>query len=320
MNIKTRSNLVKISFLTMLLAACSSTLKPTQMSEQHVLQTPQTLDLYAGDIPGEIKKSNQESISDASAEYTFIKDINQPQITIFKADPEIANDTAVIILPGGGYKGVSIVKEGYDVAKRFNSLGITAFVLKYRMPSKNIMLDKTTGPLQDAQQAIYWVRSNAEKWGVNPNKVGIMGFSAGGHLASTAATHFDNAVMSQYQSENLRPDFQILIYPVISMKDEATHKGSRKNLLAPELTPDNIAYFSNEDQVTSATPKAFIVHAIDDKAVPVENALLYTQALTEHKVQTQLLLLPEGGHGFGMDNPFDWFESLATWLKNNKLR
>lgn len=290
------------------------------MPEKHPVTTPQTINLYADNIPGEIKKSNQETVRDASAEHTFIMDINQPQLTIFKAAPHLANGTAVIILPGGGYKGVSIVKEGYDIAKRFNSIGITAFVLKYRMPNTNTMLDKTTGPLQDAQQAIYWVRSNAKLWGIHPDKVGIMGFSAGGHLASTAATHFDNAVMSQYQSENLKPDFQILIYPVISMKDEVTHKGSRKNLLAPELTPDNIAYFSNEDQVTRATPKAFIVHAIDDKAVPVENALLYTQALTQHKVQTQLLLLPEGGHGFGMDNPFDWFESLATWLKNNQLR
>lgn len=319
MNIKNRQTLIAVSFFSLILSACSSTLKPTTMTEKPST-TVQTFNLYSGDIPGEIKQPNQESIRDPEAEHTFIMDINQPQISLYKPKADLANDTAVIILPGGGYKGVSIVKEGYDIAERLNALGITAFVLKYRMPNPKIMQDKKMGPLQDAQQAIYWVRRNAQKWGINPNKVGIMGFSAGGHLASTAATHFDRAVMDEYQAENLRPDFQILIYPVISMKDGTTHKGSRKNLFAPDLTAENIAYFSNEDQVSAQTPKAFIVHAIDDKAVPVENALLYTQALTQHKVQTQLTLLPEGGHGFGLDNPFDWFESLATWLKNNQLR
>ncbi len=279
----------------------------------------QVVSLYNGSIHGEIHLPNQEFTSDLQAKDQFINNINQPTISVYPADPKVANGTAVIIFPGGGYVGVSIVKEGYDVAERFNALGITAFVVKYRMPNDNTMTNKTYGPLQDAQQAIQFVRNNSEKWNLDPEKIGVMGFSAGGHLASTAATHFNYPVQEAYRNANLKPDFQILIYPVISMKNGVTHHGSRSNLLGSDPDDRKIEWFSNETQITASTPKAFIVHASDDQAVPVENSILYSQALAKHHVQVELLLLPYGGHGFGMRHSFDWFAPLTTWLKQNEL-
>ncbi len=316
-----KKRLVAICLGALLMNGCGSTLKATAANQvvddtsEHI----QVIDLYAGDIPGEIKLPNQEVVRDPTHPDTFIMDVNQPQITVYQADPAIANGTAVIICPGGSYKGVSIVKEGYQVAERLNKLGVTAFVLKYRMPNDKTMLDKTTGPLQDVQQAIHMVREKSKQWGIKADQVGIMGFSAGGHLASTAATHFDHAVMPEYKNANLRPDFQVLVYPVISTKDGVTHMGSRENLLGKTPSAETLAHYSNETQITPQTPIAFIAHASDDRAVPVENALLYVEALAENKVQTELVLMPSGGHGFGMRNEFDWFESLAQWLKNNQL-
>ncbi len=287
-------------------------------SDQHP-QTVQVVDLYDGAIPGEIKRPDQEVYSNQQTPNLFIGNINQPTISIYPADPEKANGTAVIIFPGGGYWGVSIIKEGYDVAERLNGLGITAFVVKYRTPSDNTMTNRMYGPLQDAQQAIHFVRSNSDQWQLDPNKIGVMGFSAGGHLASSAATHFDHPVQEAHKNANLRPDFQILLYPVISMKDGITHNGSRQGLLGAEPDADDVQWYSNETQITESTPSAFIVHASDDPIVPVANSLLYTQALAQHHIQGELILVPYGGHGFGMRHSFDWFTSLTTWFKQNKL-
>jgi acetyl esterase/lipase len=279
----------------------------------------EVLPLYTGAIPGAIKTENLEYTRDSKHPDSFIMDITHPTITAYFPDPAIANGTAVIILPGGGYSGVSIVKEGYQVAERLNQLGVTAFVLKYRMPMSQSMVDKSTGPLQDAQQAIHLVRSNNKQWHLNPNKIGIMGFSAGGHLAASAAVHFTHSVTSELAQHNLRPDFQILLYPVISFATDITHKGSRDKLIGPELTPQQVEYFSNELQVSNNAPPAFIVHAGDDNAVPVENSLVYYQALQQHQVSAQLLIIPSGGHGFGTRNQYDWFADLKGWMANMTL-
>jgi acetyl esterase/lipase len=279
----------------------------------------QTYALYEGKIPGSITTENNEKVRDKNHPDTFIMDITQPTITAYLPSPELATGTAVVILPGGGYAGVSIVKEGYQVALRLNQLGIAAFVLKYRMPLSQSMIDKSIGPLQDAQQALFWVRNNSEKWRIDPTKIGIMGFSAGGHLAASAAVHFSQPVNSDLAQQNVRPDFQILIYPVISFAANITHEGSRDNLIGPELNPKQVEYYSNEIQVSDATPPAFIVHAGDDGAVPVENSLVYYQALHKHNISSQMLILPSGGHGFGMRNQYDWFQDLTFWLGNMGL-
>jgi acetyl esterase/lipase len=233
---------------------------------------------------------------------------------------EKANGTAVIICPGGGYHINAIEHEGTDVAKQFNEMGVTAFVLKYRIPNDATMENKEIGPLQDAQRAIQLVRGRAKEWNVNPNRIGIMGFSAGGHLASTAGTHFATSVIKINAGENLRPDFMILIYPVVSFQDNVGHIGSRDQLIGKNPTREKIDFYSNELQVTTATPPTFLVHASDDNAVLSENSILFYQALIKNKVAAELHIYQKGGHGFGMNNKTTddrWMKTLGNWMKAN---
>lgn len=249
-----------------------------------------------------------------------ISKISQPTLTLFLADAKIANGTSVVICPGGGYHHLSINKEGYKIANWLNSLGISAFVLKYRMPSDLTMKDKTIGPLQDAQEAIRMVRRNAEKWKLDPAKIGIIGFSAGGHLASTLATKFDKKVYDSKDDTSARPDFSILMYPVISMQEGMTHKGSKTNLLGENPSAALVENYSNEKHVDNTTPKAFIVHATDDKAVPVENSINYYLALKQNKVPVEMHLYENGGHGFGLGvegTNKNWSKACENWLISN---
>jgi acetyl esterase/lipase len=250
---------------------------------------------------------------------SFLFNVTQPTITPYFADKSKANGAAVIICPGGGYAGLSMVNEGSSIAEAFNKIGVTAFVLTYRLPSDSIMVDRTIGPLQDAQRAIQIVRQQAAEWGINPNKVGIIGFSAGGHLASTAITHFDKAVINNKNNTNLRPDFGILIYPVISMGPK-THTGSKENLIGKHASQELTDLYSNEKQVTSNTPPTFLVAAEDDNVVPVENTLMFYHALLDNKVKAEMHIYPAGGHGFGLHNKTTkdfWFDRLTGWMDEN---
>jgi acetyl esterase/lipase len=247
--------------------------------------------------------------------------VSIPTLTPFFPEKGTANGTAVIICPGGSYINLSIDKEGYAVAKEFNKIGVTAFVLKYRLPSDAIMVDKTIGPLQDAQMAILIIRTRAKEWGINPSKIGIMGFSAGGHLASTTGTHFDKPVITRKDTTSVRPDFMMLMYPVITFGDQA-HKGSKNNLLGLTPTPEMIALYSNENQVSANTPLTFIVQAEDDKTVPIQNSLLFYEALLKAKVPVEMHLYQAGGHGFGLNNPKSkekWFDWCKSWMDENGL-
>jgi acetyl esterase/lipase len=248
-----------------------------------------------------------------------ISKVSTPTITPFFADKGKANGTAVIICLGGGYVVLPGGTEGYDIAKAFNKIGVTAFILKYRLPSDEIMVNKSIGPLQDAQTAIMLVRKNAAQWGINPKKIGIVGFSAGGHLAATAGTHYKKPVINN-QGISVRPDFMVLAYPVITLAKGITHQGSIFNLLGTSLTQQNIDYFSNELQVTADTPPTFLMHASDDTAVPVENSKLFYRALQKNKVKAELHLFKTGGHGFGLINPKSkehWFTWCTHWLAAN---
>ena len=230
------------------------------------------------------------------------------------------DQTAVLIFPGGGYSHLSMDKEGTKVAEWLNSLGIVAFVLKYRLPSDLIMKNKSVGPLQDAQEAIRYVRSNASKWNIDPNKIGTIGFSAGGHLASTLATHFDDKVYESKFNMSARPDFSILIYPVISMENGITHKGSQTSLLGQNPSQLLIDNFSNEKKVTSQTPPTFLVHASDDGAVIPENSINYYLALKKNNISAELHIYEKGGHGFGLgvkDTSQFWSNDCKQWLKIN---
>jgi acetyl esterase/lipase len=295
------------------------------MISTSILSAQQVIPLYDGDIPN-AKPCNEKDhefidTSWMKSGILIVDHITKPTITVFEPAADKRNGTAVIICPGGGYKIIAAGHEGADVAKVFNDAGVTAFVLRYRLPMDECMSHKEYVPLIDAQQAIHFVRTDAQQYHIDPTKIGIMGFSAGGHLASTAGTHFD-PVRKELANANVRPDFMMLIYPVISFGEEVGHIGSRDNLLGKD--PDNklVHLFSNEEQVTSRTPPTFLVHASDDDGVNPENSIRFYQALLRNKVPAELHLYEHGGHGFGLHNTTtneDWFKSCIDWMRTNKL-
>jgi len=235
-------------------------------------------------------------------------------MTVFLPPREKATGAAIVICPGGGYIRLVLSREGPIVAKWLAEHGIAGAVLEYRMPDGRPYV-----PLLDAQRAIRVVRSNAESWQIDPQRIGIMGFSAGGHLASTAGTHFDAGdpeAADPIDRQSCRPDFMVLVYPVVTMR-EKTHGGSKSNLLGPDPKPELVGLFSNEEQVTDQTPPAFLAHAKDDRAVPPENSRALRDALVAHGVAVEYLELPEGGHGlFGCQGPLweAWKAQSLEWL------
>jgi len=242
--------------------------------------------------------------------------VDIPTITPFPAPKDLASRAAVVICPGGGYVRLSDIKEGSEVARWLNSLGISAFVLKYRLGMKYHQPNQ----LLDAARAVRYVRANAERWEIDPGKIGILGFSAGGHLASTLGTHFDpgrNNSSDPIDRVSSRPDLMVLIYPVITM-GEFAHAGSKLNLLDANPPEDLIKQYSNELHVAADTPPAFLVHTMTDATVPVENSLLFVQALRKAKVPVEFHLYEKGPHGFGLA-PTDpvlssWTARCADWL------
>lgn len=279
----------------------------------------QTIPLYAK-IPNSKPSVNKETAETTNG-ILRIKGVSIPTITMYKAEHPSAKRVAVIICPGGGYGILAASHEGSDVAKAFNSWGITAFVLKYRLPDDSFMINKETGPLQDAQRALQLVRQNAKQWDLDPGKIGIMGFSAGGHLAATASTHFNKPAIDNPDNISLRPDFSLLIYPVISFTDSLTHMGSRNNLIGKNASPEKIKEYSNELLVNEQSPPAFLVHAIDDGAVKKGNSIQYYDALQRNKVPSEIHLYQQGGHGFGMNNKTtsdSWMDRLKNWLLVNQ--
>ncbi|HET7898840.1 MAG TPA: alpha/beta hydrolase, partial [Flavisolibacter sp.] len=241
------------------------------------------IDLYPGVVPNSKPSAKKEIFASG-----LFRNVTKPTLEVYLPEKEKASGTAVIIIPGGGYGVVVYQGEGIATAKQLAQNGIAAFVLKYRLPDDSIMLDKSIGPLQDAQQAIKTVRENAAKWNVDATKVGIIGFSAGGHLASVAATHFQKPVIENAANTSLRPDFQVLVYPVISLQDSLTHLDSRKNLLGANPSKEMVDQYSGERQVTFETPPAYITHAADDKTVDVDNSIAYFESLRHHHVDVEM--------------------------------
>lgn len=270
--------------------------------------------LYSGPIPHALSSTVKEYSDERHVTFK----VSVPTLQIFLPPAASANGTAVIICPGGSYSGLWMQNEGWDVAAKLNQLGVAAFVLKYRLPDDSLMTDKTTGPLQDAQQAIKTVRDNSIRWKIDPSRIGIMGFSAGGHLASTAGTHYDQTTLNNAGGTSLRPDFMILVYPVISFTDSLAHMGSRENLIGQHPSPKTILLYSNELQVTPQTPPAFLIHAGDDKLVRVYNSIRFYEALQRNGVKAGLHLFPAGAHGFPLEPAHsEWFGECARWLKEN---
>jgi len=280
---------------------------------------PPATPLYAGEIPNAIQAPDEESLRDPADPWPFYQNISRPTIAAYKPAKQDPKRTAVVIFPGGGYRGVSILKEGYNVARAFNEMGVTAFVVKYRSPSDRHMKDKKTGPLQDAQQAVATVRRDAAKWNIDPARIGVMGFSAGGHLAATTGTQFKTPVLSQWSSADVRPDFLMLIYPVITFVDPAVHAGSRTLLLGDAPSQADMERFSPQLAVSDDTPPTFLIHAADDQTVPVANSIRFFEALQAHKIPAQLMVYPAGGHGYGLNNATTddrWIERCRQWLQS----
>ena len=281
------------------------------------VKAQEVINLYSGVIPNSKESNIKETWNEKAG---FYRNVINPTMQIYLPDEEKSNGTAVVICPGGGYSVVVFNAEGVRTAEEFAKNGVAAFVLKYRLPNDTTMIDKKIGPLQDAQQAIKIVRENAEKWSIDKNKIGIMGFSAGGHLASTEATHFDKAYIENDTGTSLRPDFQILVYPVISMQDSLTHAGSKYQLLGENPSQEITDLFSNELQVNNDTPPAYITQAGDDAVVDVDNSIEYYEALRHHNVPAEMHLFPKGNHGFVLFQPTEeWMKPIFNWMKRSKF-
>ena len=227
------------------------------------------IDLYQGNIPNS-KKSGIKETSGG-----FIKGVTNPKLEIYLPEKDKVNGCAIIVIPGGGYSGLTYQGEGVRTAKELAKNGFTAFVLKYRLPDDSTMIDKKIGPLQDAQQALKSVRENASKWGIDPARIGLMGFSAGGHLASIVATRFEDTLIENKEGTSLRPDFLVLVYPVTSMQDNLTHMDSRNALLGKNPSKELIDKYSSELQVTAKTPPTYITQTGDDRLVDVDNSIVF---------------------------------------------
>ncbi|WP_276374192.1 alpha/beta hydrolase [Chryseolinea sp. H1M3-3] len=278
-----------------------------------------TFPLYKDKIPNSKSTANEEKTEERNG-MTIVSKISVPTIRYYPASEKTSTGAAVIIFPGGGYSINAVRHEGYDIAKRFNEVGITAFVVKYRIPEDETMVEKEIGPLQDAQQAIKMVRENAAAYKIDPQRIGVMGFSAGGHLASTIGTHYSELKIENPKNTILRPDFMILIYPVISFQDDIGHRGSRDRLLGKNPTKEKIDFYSNELQITNETPPTFLVHASDDSAVLSINSVRFYENLLKHKVPAELHIYQAGQHGFGLNNKTtkdDWFQRCINWMESN---
>lgn len=307
--IKTSINMKSIFSISLLLFLATEIFA----QEYHIL-------LYKGVIPNSKETGQKEQVQ--KADITVISNVQVPDIAVYLPVKKYATGQAVVICPGGGYWILAYDLEGTDIARYLNSIGIAAIVLKYRLPTYGNVVEPHKAPLMDAQRAIRLTRFNSSKWNIDPDKIGIMGFSAGGHLASTAGTHFDYGNKSSADSVermSCRPDFMILMYPVISFTDSSMHRGSRDALLGKNPDPALVKYYSSELQVKEDTPPAFIINAENDSTVPVKNSLLMYQALHDKKIPVELHIISEGDHGFGLGGKNEhvglWTENLKRWLE-----
>ena len=275
----------------------------------------QIINLYPGVIPN----SKPTSLKDIplNPSESLVRRVINPTLEIYLPEKDKATGTAVVICPGGSYSVIVYGGEGVQTAKEFAKHGVAAFVLKYRLPNDSFQVNKTITPLQDAQQAIKLVRDSSSQWNIDAGRVGIIGFSAGGHLASTEATHYLKAWIENKSNTSLRPDFLIVVYPVISMQDSLTHGDSRKQLLGNNPSKELKDEYSNELHVNEKTPPTWITHAADDQVVDVDNSIGFFEQLRHHKVPVEMHIYPAGGHGFIFRQP-GWTEPLFLWMKNNK--
>lgn len=251
-----------------------------------------------------------------------VTQVQTPSIEVRLPSKGNSTGTAIVVCPGGGYGMLAYDWEGTDIASWLNANGIAAIVLKYRLPEDASNVTPHLTPLLDAERAMRLARHNASEWNIDADQIGVMGFSAGGHLASTLGTHFDSGNLEASDPVDRlssRPDFMILMYPVITFDETLTHGGSRRNLLGEDDSPELVKLYSNELHVTPSTPPTFLVHSSDDTAVPVQNSLLFYNALLQNKVEAEMHLYPYGGHGYslaiGQGRLQEWSDHCIAWIE-----
>ena len=284
----------------------------------------ETIKLWPEGIP--CANNLKEEVEDHREIGVKISKVHEPVIEAYLPEEGKANGTAVVICPGGGYTILAWDWEGTSMAEWFNTMGVAAFVLKYRLPHWESEECRSEVALMDAQRALRLVRSKANEWKLDPARIGIMGFSAGGHLASTASTHFDQGdpeAELEVDRYSCRPDFSILMYPVVTMEEDYAHMGSRKNLIGEKPSKKIRNYYSNEARVTAETPPAILIHADNDEGVVPENSVNYYLALRKHKIPAAMHIFAGGGHGFsfaeGMGTVSKWPELCEGWMKDRGL-
>lgn len=274
----------------------------------------QTFALY-GDQP--IPNARAGPNEEFGADRGFLQKVSRPQILVYLPARTRANGAGMLIFPGGSYAGLTFELEGLRPAQFLVDHGIAAFVVKYRTPSDRTMVDKSLGPLEDAQQAIRFVRLHSKAWNLDPARVGAIGFSAGGHVAATLATHFDKPYIADPEHVSLRPDFLIVVYPVISMDAKIAHMDSRKALLGPHPSRSQVRFFSSELQVSRQTPPTLILDAVDDGLVDPENSVVFLDALRRAGVPVAAQFFEKGQHGFYLMPRDRWQEPILQWLRYN---
>jgi acetyl esterase/lipase len=311
------AKLSKLAATVCVVLAALSPLPSTAAAPDRALAFPppmQSFPLY-GDaaIPNTRPTADEET----GAGTGWIQRVSRPAIQVYLPAPLRATGASVLIIPGGGYAGLTFDFEGVQQAQYFVDHGVAAFVLKYRLPSDQTMLDKSIGPLQDAQQGMRFIRLHAREWNLDPDRVGTIGYSAGGHLAATLATHFERSHIDNPERVSLRPDFLMLVYPVISMDARITHMDSRTALLGPSPSNDSIRQFSAERHVTSETPPTLILAAVDDQLVDVENSIVFLQALRRAGAPVEAHFFDKGQHGFYLLPRDRWQRMPVEWMTSN---
>lgn len=306
------------------------TLAVVATSFSHVIAEPTVIKLWPDGVPDAPAQVTAESVRErgnAAKTNRSISNVHEPTITVYLPAKDKANGTAVVICPGGGYGGLAIDHEGHEIARWFNEIGVVGIVLKYRLPRPAGHVYPHYTPLMDAQRALRLTRHHAKEWNVNPNHVGVMGFSAGGHLASTVATHFDRKDVPLGTDDAIsklsaKPDFAVLIYPVISFHDGIAHGGSKNKLVGPTPSKELVDRYSNEMQVTKATPPTFLLSTTDD-GVKSENSVGFYLACKKHRVPVEMHIFEKGGHGYSMKlkgKPVSvWPELMKSWMEQRDL-
>lgn len=310
-------------------AAIGAFLLLTTLSVEAGIQNGEMIKIWPGIAPGSEGVLIQEEIVERSKTPEIIRDragVKTLTPTLTAYVPKNPNGVGILVMPGGGYARVVLDKESDELSSWLDAEGVTFFVLKYRLPGDGHE-NREIVALQDAQRAMRVIRGNTEKWNLNPEKIGIMGFSAGGHLASTLSAKYDEKIYKQvdeFDNFTAKPNFQILGYPVITMKDPHVHKGSRTNLLGENPSEEMINRFSSELNATEMVPKTYIMHATDDRSVPVENSIDYYLALKSKGVPVEMHIFQDGGHGYSIRGTKgktveSWTETVSKWLKINVI-